>query len=217
MRIVEISGMIDNDMWDYGEPFPPAKIEEIARVEKDGFSAHKFLLSTLSGTYLETGAHLFSGIRTVDELKPEELVREAVVIKTPKSGTETITVEDLERAGAKLKKWDTLLVYTGWYKMWNKKEFVEKSPYFTHEAMDWIIDKKIKFLGGDFPCFDNHLHPVEGKDLPLLKKFYKKSGRIILAPIINGDKIRKKRVKLFVFPLRIKGASAVPSRAIVIE
>lgn len=216
MRIIDISGMIEDRMWDYGKPFPKVKIEEIASIEKDGYSAHKFLLSILSGTYLETGAHLFNSVKTVDKLKPEELIREAAVMKIPKKGTEAITAEELKKTGTKVKNGGTILIYTGWYKMWDKKEFVEKSPYFSHTAMDWIIEKKIKFLCGDFPCFDNHLHPVEGKELPLLKKFYK-SGGMILSPVINGDKIRKKRVKLFAFPLKIKDLAAVPCRAIVIE
>ena len=104
MRMIDISGMIENGMWDYGEPFPKVRIENVASIEKDGYSAHKFLLSILSGTYLETGAHLLKGVRTVDRLKPEEFIREAIVMRISKRATETITADELKKTAALIRK-----------------------------------------------------------------------------------------------------------------
>lgn len=217
MKIIEISGIIENGMWDYGEPFPPTKIEEIAKIEKDGFWAHKFTFSILTGTYLETGAHLLPGVRTVDEVKIEEMIREAVVIKVPtKNEGEHVTREDLEKNSPFIKENDAVLISTGWDRMWNKENFVKGSPHFTSEAMDWLISKKITLLGGDMPCYDDPKDPEDSKNLPLLRRYYK-TGGLILAPLINLGKVNARRVKLMVFPLPVKGVCAAPCRAIIEE
>ena len=217
MKIIEISGVIENGMWDYGAPFPKASIEEIARIERDGFCAHKFTLSILSGTYLETGAHLLSGVRMLDEVRIEEMFREALVIKIPiKNEGEHVTVEDLEKSGPFIRESDALLVYTGWDRMWNKKIFVKGSPHFTAEAMDWLISKKITLLGGDMPCYDDPRDPEDAKNLPLLRRYYA-TGGLVLAPVVNLGKVSTSRVKLMVFPLPVKGVCAAPCRAIIEE
>ena len=217
MKIIEISGRIENGMWDYGEPFPKASIEEIAKIEKDGFCAHKFTFSILTGTYLETGAHLLPGVRMLDEVKIEEMVREAVVIKVPmKNEGEHVTREDLEENSPLIKENDALLVCTGWDRMWNKENFVKGSPHFTSEAMDWLISKKITLLGGDVPCYDDPKDPEDSKNLPLLRRYYE-TGGLILAPVVNLGKVTASRVKLMVFPLPVKGVCAAPCRAILEE
>jgi kynurenine formamidase len=221
MKMVEISGLIENGMWNYGdelneEIFSGPKIIEMANVKKDGFSAHRFEMSILTGTYFETGAHILPDAKTVDEVPVEELFLDCAIIKLKEKGaSEHIKVEELENSPVEIKEGDCLIIYTGWYKMWNKKGFVINSPHFEYDAMDWIISKRIKILAGDIPCYDDIKDPNDSKNLPNLRKLYL-SGAMCLAPVINGDKLENGRGKIIIMPLKIKGLSASPCRAVVL-
>lgn len=219
MKIIEISGFLENGIWSYGLPFPEVEIKPIATIDQDGVSAHSITLTTNSGTYLETSAHLFKGEETIDQVPSEKLITEAVVIKlAEKKAREHITVEELEKSQVNVKEGDALLIHTGWDSMWNKEGFVEGSPHFTRESIEWILEKKISILGADLPCYDDPQRESLTRGLSLLGEVFK-NKILILAPVVNLGQVSKKRVKLIALPLRVKGKnlSAAPCRALVIE
>ena len=220
MKIVEISGLIEEGMWNYGdelgEPiFAGPRITELASVEKNGFSAHRIEFSILTGTYLETGAHLLENVKTIDCVDPKDLFLPASIIKLDKPPRSHITKHELIRSGVKVKKGDCLIIFTGWYRMWNRKNFVLDCPHFDSDCMDWIVSKKVKILASDTPCYDDIQDPVDSKTLPQLRKLYL-NGAMALAPVVNGDKIRQGRAKIIILPLKVKSLSASPARAVVI-
>jgi len=221
MKLIEISGLIEEGMWNYGEElnedvFAGPKIKELANVKKDGFSAHRIEFSVLTGTYLETGAHILPDFITVDQVPLEELFLDCSIIKLKdKLPSEHIKVEELENSEVEVKKGDCLVIYTGWDKMWNKKGFVINSPHFEYKAMDWIINKEVKVLAADLPCYDDIKDPDDSKNLPNLRNLYL-SGAMCLAPIVNGDKVENGRAKIIIMPIKIKGICAAPSRAVII-
>ena len=104
MKLIEISGLIEEGMWNYGEElnedvFSGPKIKELANVKKDGFSAHRIEFSVLTGTYLETGAHILPDFITVDQVPLEELFLDCSIIKLKdKLPSEHIKVEELENS-----------------------------------------------------------------------------------------------------------------------
>lgn len=219
MKIIEISGFLENGIWSYGLPFPEVEIKPIDTIDQDGVSAHSITLTTNSGTYLETSAHLFKGEETIDQVPSEKLITEAVVIKlAEKKAREHITVEELEKSQVNVKEGDALLIHTGWDSMWNKEGFVEGSPHFTRESIEWILEKKISILGADLPCYDDPQRESLTRGLSLLGEVFK-NKILILAPVVNLGQVSKKRVKLIALPLRVKGKnlSAAPCRALVIE
>lgn len=212
MKIIDISGALENEMWSYDPPIPKVCIEQVASIDKIGWEAHQISFATISGTYLEASAHLLRGGRTIDQLKPEELIKEAVVIRVPeKKPLEHITVEDLKSNKVKINKGDALLIYTGWDKMWNKENFVKESPHFTKKSMNWIIERGISILGLDIPCSED---PQNREDL---NSALFKSGALLLAPVVNLAQISRSRLKLIALPLKIKGVSGSPCRALVLE
>jgi kynurenine formamidase len=79
------------------------------------------------------------------------------------------------------------------------------------DAMRWTVAHGISILGGDIPCFDN---PRKGTGV---NGVLFESGALILAPLVNLGAVTKRRVRLMVFPLKIKGVCGSPCRAIVEE
>ncbi len=224
MRLTEISGVIEEGMWNYGdvlsgkvrEILAGPKVRKMASVEKDGFSAHRIDISILTATYLETPAHLISGSYTVDEVPLDDLFLEATILKITKGPREHIELENLEEKKREIKEASALIIFTGWFERWNKENFVLDSPHFSPEAMDYIVEKKIKILAGDLPCYDDPRDPEDSKNLPQLNKLYQ-HDILALAPIVNGDEVEEGHARLVVLPMKVKGLCATPARAVIIK
>jgi len=77
--------------------------------------------------------------------------------------------------------------------------------------MEWLLDKKPSIIGGDIPCFDDPQNS-EG----LVNMLFER-GSLILAPLVNLDKITKSQVKLIALPTKIEKICACPCRAIIVE
>lgn len=219
MRIIDVTGTIENGMWEYGPPYPKVEIEQVASID-DGatiaeysVNAHRISFSSSSATYVQTAAEMIKGVPSIDEIPVENFIREAVLIRFPdkKGPLQHITVEELEGFKAKIKPGDAVIVHTGWEEKWNKENFVTESPHFTVEAMDWILDKGISILAGDMTVYDDFQEPTG-----LLKKLFQK-GVLVVAPLVNLFQIKKDRVKLIALPLKVRGVSGCPCRVVIIE
>lgn len=215
-EIIDLTGEIKNEMWRYPPPFIAP---EIMRIEGEirwkkpwKYYGEEIHISTLTGTYLETAAHLFPEELTVDEIPVGELIREALIVKIPKTRKEPITLDEMKGALAEkkedVKERESVLIATGWDRHWNEEMFVEQSPYLQSQLVDWLLERDISLLGGDIPCFDNVRDPQE-----VLPRIFSK-GIVIVAPLVNLIYIPVTRVKLYVFPLKLKGACASPCRVI---
>jgi len=209
MRVVDVTGLTENGMWNYGGSLPPVVIRRLAGKDETNYS---FALSSLSGTYLETAAHRLPRAPSLDDIPPRKLIMPAAIIQlAEKKPREHITLHELKKYGACIRKGDALIVVTGWDRMWNKTGFVMGSPHFTSEAMDWILAKNPFLLGGDIPCYDDP-SASEG----LVTRLFKRK-LLILAPLINLRRVRSKRATLIVLPPRIKDTCAFPCRALIVE
>jgi kynurenine formamidase len=84
MRVLDLSLPLDSttpvfkDRGGYQDPNFQA--ERWAVYSDQGFSVHRVELGTHTGTHLDAPAHFHPGGRTVDQLLPEDLVGQAVVI-----------------------------------------------------------------------------------------------------------------------------------------
>jgi kynurenine formamidase len=213
MKVIDLSGIIESGMWWFGPPVPRVEFEEISSLERDGCISQKITFSTITGTYLETAAHMIKGARTIDEVKPEELICQATVVTVPqKSNRERITKEELLPMEKTFKAGEALLIATGWDRNWNKSDFVKESPYFSKNAMDYLLSKRISILGSDIVSFDD----PHASHMDFVEKFFRKDS-LILSPLINLGQIKQKKIKLIAFPLKLKGLSASPCRAVGIE
>jgi arylformamidase len=210
MSWIDITGTIQEGMWSYGPHLPEVKIKKIEAIEDGKHDTYSYNFTSLTATYLETAAHYYKGERSIDQLKPEDFILDAIIMKLkPKGFQEPIMVDELEPYTQKVKPNDALLISTGWEEHWNKPEYVTDSPYFSPEAMQWVVDRKISLLGADLSCFDNKKNSVRVNSILF------KPGTLLLAPLVNLKAVPKERVKLYAFPLKIVGVCATPCRAIV--
>jgi len=218
--VIDITGDIYDGMWDYEPPFPNIKIKplpEVPWVENRVYCEIFDGLHSQTGTYLETPAHFYgdSSYPLIDV--PIEKIHnvDAVILKlfgfAPGNGRQPITREALERCpGAEaIRPGDSILVSCGWGKYWREDFYLSNAPYFTLEAMRWLIEKKPNILGSDTPRWEN-LDDLQG----FFPEFYA-ADILMLAPCVNLEKAEKTRMKLSALPLKAERTSCAPCRAVL--
>ena len=229
MKVIDVTGIICDGMWSFGSLFPQPKL-----VEQSGFCPGfgDYCYTEIRGmhgqvgTYVETPAHFygFEDPRSffVDDIPLEKLTNvPCVVLKVPKDVSDpnvhhAITLDELLACdNAKcIQPGDAICVCTGWDAHWMDDEhFFSNSPYFTNDAMQWIISQKPSILATDTPAWENLTGETQEGFFP---DFYA-ANILMLAPLCNLDKVTQPRVKLTALPLNIKGVAASPVRAVIVE
>ena len=213
-RIVDITGPIYDGMWSYGLPYEPFSIEEVAPVDWVAYPTYSqnISMNVQTGTYLETGAHMFQEMRTIDMLRPEDLILDAFVLGlTPKGPRAGIVIDEIRPLTDGINPRSAILVCTGWGRNWEHPRFLDDSPYFTAAAMDHLLSLKPALIGADLPRWDN-LDDPQG----FFGRFFRQDV-LLLAPLINLERFGRRSGKLIVLPLPIRGACASPARAVLID
>lgn len=225
MNVIDLTGVIREGMWNYEWPFPSFRmrpLDKVPWVRGDVYCEVFEGMHSQTGTYLETPAHFFGNDRSysVAEIPVSKLVDmpcKVLMLNESEFASagprKPIDAGMLERCpGSKLlAEGDAILVGTGWGKHWMDACYLEQSPYFTYDAMEWLIARKPFLLGSDFPRWDN-LPKSEG----FFADFYE-ADILMLAPCVNLEQVKRPDVRLTALPLHIPGTSAVPCRAVIME
>ena len=218
MRRIEISGTLKHHMWSVGgNPFPMVEVTELPTLAALPYRVYAQALFTpmQASTYLETAAHLHPDRMKIEELPLDRLFTDAVVVKVPLGAGERITsqilIQALQSLDVCVRRGDSLLIGTGWDKKWDEPDYFENAPYFTAEAIDWILAQGVGILGADTPQWDSKKDP-QG----FFPRFFE-SDTLLLAPLVNLFEVSQPRVKLITLPLKVAGVCAAPCRAIVLE
>jgi arylformamidase len=224
-KVIDITGTMQDGMWNYEPPFPEFKVSPLPEVPwvKGNVSCEIFEgMHSQTGTYLETPAHFYGNNNSymLIDVPVEKIVNiDCVVLNLnpeilkDRQNRVSIQVDDLEACPNSkcIKEGDALLVGCAWGDHWMDSNYLSDSPYFTYDAMMWLINKKPFILGSDFARWEN-LEKAEG----FFPKFYA-ANILMLAPCVNLEKITEPRVKLTVLPLKIPGTCCTPCRAIIVE
>lgn len=213
----------------HGKPLygRPAEVQEfIAYTAR----MHFIQSQTHMGTHLESPYKYFENGLDVASLPVESFIGEAVVCNfSAKKNGEAITVEDFRSAG--VKRGDILLMWArtcheelhkrGVIKPGEKVDNVslsndelQKWPYITTEAMDWLIKTKIKMLAMENILLSSYGIPY-GKGYGDWKLC--KAGIPIVDCVVGLDQITKPRVIFMALPVKMRRVTAAWCRAIALE
>jgi kynurenine formamidase len=224
-RILDLSGPLYPGMWDYrglaGIPdtLPAFGCERIAAVETDGFEAFDYRLSSITGSYIETGGHMLPGMPTLAELPADTFMRPAVICHAPRKGPEeVIRRAELEAHCPPVQPGDALLIECGWGARWERPEFVTGSPAFHVDCLPWFLSRPFAILGVDVPCIESaRSRPSEGDATGNMLTPIFGRGALLLAPLVNLDQAAAPRGRLIALPLNVRGVSGAPCRALWVE
>ena len=224
MKIVDLTGSIYTGMWYFGEPWkrftlnvryhelPSAGIKALIE-DFDGMNGH-------CGLHIETPA---TGIGyeqsyPLSDVPVERLAyANAYLYFIPhdelpvKDGKPYISPEALKKAEKEEVEPDSvILVGTGYGRNWDREDYLSKSWFFKREAMYYLIDKKPFMLGVDATDFENWANPEK-----FMPRFFG-SNILLMAPLINLEKLGRFRLRITALPLKIKGAAICPTRAVAL-
>ena len=222
MQVIDLTGQIKTGMWSYEAPFPNFTLRPLpevpwvkGRVYCEIFDG----MNSQTGTYLETPAHYFGNDNCylLADVPVEKLVdipcRVLMLPQEAFSGPERtpITLSMLLAAaeGNAPQPGEAILVGTGWGQYWDEPDYLTRSPYFSREAMDWLIAQKPFLLGSDLPRWESLEHP-QG----LFDPFYR-ADILMLAPCVNLEQAGNGFYRLTALPLHIPGTSCAPCRAVL--
>jgi len=229
MNLIDISGPIYEGMWTYGNPIPSFKLVEIKKPDwVEGFNPKTQAFEgfcMLTGTYIDGPAHAYGIEKTyaMHEVPLEKIFSvNAYILKfsleklSKENNRPYITAENIKEAEKdpgkeKIPKGSIILVGTGWGAYWNKPNFLKDAWFFRKDALEYLVSKKPFIIGGDTPYFDNIDNEQGNWNL-----IYG-NGIMVLAPLINLEKISKPKVKLYIAPLNVLNTTGLPVWAIVHE
>jgi len=214
MKITDVTGTISDGMWTYGPPYPDVVVEEIPQPDFIQYPTYswRFELGAQTGTYLETSLHMFPEGPELNDIPVEDVfMRDVAILRVPRPPDYRLMAEDLEACEVEINPGDAIIVATGWDEHWNQEDFVRSCPFFSYEAMRWILDKDPFLMGGDMPRFDSWDDP-QG----FFHEFFEQ-GLLLLAPLVNLGAVQADRAKLVALPVKIAETCASPCRALIIE
>ena len=224
MKIRDITGKISKGIWSYGFPFPDFDMRPLPQPE--WVQTHVWCdifegMNSQTGTYLETPAHLLGPEKSynLDAVDVARLVDVPATLLALDPGMHVpgrrakVTAEMLEAAlhGRAVEPGGALLLSCGWGERWFEPDYLDGSPFFSREAMEWIVDKRPFILGADLPRWEN-LEKPEG----IFPIFYA-ADILMLAPLVIPEDVREDGLSLTVLPLRVTDTCCAPCRAILKE
>jgi len=170
------------------------------------------------GTHVDGPEHLVLGGKRIDEYPLDAFVGQAWVLdmyhKVPKG---IITAADLDKAGGKkVGKGDIVLLRTGWNSHYTDPDFFSDSPYFDPKAADWCIQKGLKIVAIDF-LSDPIAKELQTEGPDIFKTKLLAAGILVMTNADNLDQIKKEKVTLYAFPLKLSPSEAGLTRAVVWE
>lgn len=215
MRVVDLSQEIRPEMRVF-PVYPSPKVLPWTKRETFGFQAELLFLATHTGTHIDAPYHFTTDGKKVDELSLERLIGDAVLLDVSKLGPlgqvdSKVLADALRESGSELKEGEIAIVMTGWSKLVEDESYLKGHPWLTKDAAEFLIERRVFALGIDTPSPD---HP-NSTDFPVHSLLLPR-GIVIIENLSNLDKVEAKRFRFVALPLKIKGATASPVRAVAI-
>lgn len=123
-----------------------------------------------------------------------------------------ISADDLDAAaaGADLRPGDVLLLYTATYdRHYGTPAYTSQYPGLDESGSAWLLERQVKIFGVDSPSPDNPIsrtYPVH--------MMCRAHGLTHYENLCNLDQLVGRRFTFFGFPLRIRGGTGSPVRAL---
>ena len=185
-------------------------------IGEDGYNLELVFMSSHTGTHVDAPYHFVpDGIR-IDEVPVGRLVVEdAVLVRLPKGRNRPITkaeITSFERANGAIPDGSSVVFDTGWQKNLRKAGFFTENPGLSVPAARYLASKCINLVGIDSPSIDVGRDRSFGAHRALLG-----SGALAVENLANLGRIPAgRRFGLAVLPLKLKGATGSPARAVAL-
>lgn len=217
--IIDLSQDIETGMQLFPLHSPTHVVPWMPR-EQYGWATNALFLNEHAGTHLDAPFHFMADGQTIDHVALERLTGPAVALdfstRWPKG---TITAADLEEAMAVVTphvgREDAVLLRTGAEDHLGEPAYLDAYPGLSADGAELLVARGVRLVGTDAASID---HP-EASDFPAHHRLLP-GGTFVVENLTNlGELLRLTRglrFTLHTFPLRIKGGTGSPIRAVAI-
>jgi len=194
------------------------KMEELTNRK---FTTSQLYLTSHCFTHIDAFRHTIPGGQPIDTMPIDRFMGEGYVADLSfKEKNEEITADDLKKFEKKIRSDEILILSTQWDSKvdFNSKDFWEDSPYLSYDSAEWIVSKKLKAVGYDFPQdFEirgrNNPFPNNKLAWPLHELL--PSHKIYQIEYLKIPKeVMSHRVRIIALPLKLKDIDGSPARVI---
>jgi len=213
-KIIDLSLDLKDGMITYpSTSHIPFETSIVGRIEIEGRETRKFTMGSHCGTHIDAPKHFIKGSKSVTDFDVNDMIGDALLIDLgvlpPKS---IVTLNHIKSQFEKNKNIKRVLFRSNWSRFWGTSQFYNDWPYFEEEVALFLIAKKVKLVGLDFPSPDSQFFGNECSiDSPNHKLFF--NAEIILTEYLtNLDKLEKGWVFLIVSPLKLIDFDGAPAR-----
>jgi kynurenine formamidase len=225
-RLIDLSQEIYQGMQVYPGHLKTVVWEHVSHAEtaknfEGGFSFQSMglMMNDHGPTHVDAISHLDPSDQapSIDEMDLETFYGPATCVdlsfKEPHSYISADEIEAAVRqASVEVNAGDTLLLYTGTYdRVYGMEEYTREYPGLDESASEWLREKGVKAFGVDSPSPDN---PIS-KTYPV-HMMCRATGITHYENLANLDKLVGKRFTFAGFPLKVRGGTGSPIRAVAI-
>jgi arylformamidase len=210
MHVIDLSLEINADLQVFpGSPQP--LFMKWTKYEVHSYDSEIMMMSTHTGTHMDAPSHFVVNTASIDMIGVDRLVSPALLLHLPKGANELITLDDLRDIN-EIDRGISIVFRTGWQKMIADKDYMISNPGLSESAAAFLAEKKINAVGIDGPSIDIGSDEHFSTHKMLLAK-----GILIVENLCNLESLEHKDTfTLLINPLKLKGASGSPVRALAI-
>ena len=215
MKIIDLSLTVDNDCMTCGTPWhEKVRIESLGKIEEVGRNTSRFVLGSHSATHMDAPRHFIGEKHGIDGLDLNICMGDITCIDMRKKVTgNVIGINDL--TGISVTK--RMLFAFGWYKKWKTSEYYRGFPYFSANAVQYLLERGMELIALDTPSPDDGSSIQEVDDSPNHKMMLARDV-VIVEYLTNTDAINfSKKHEIIALPLKIEGADGSPARVVLRE
>ncbi|MFQ5940286.1 MAG: cyclase family protein [Nitrososphaerales archaeon] len=212
MKVIDLTQTIHYNMQTF-ESYPKPLTIPWAKKDIHGYEAELIFMSTHTGTHMDAPYHFIQKGRRINEIPIETFVTDAFLLRLNKRAKEYIrkdTILSFERK-ARIGEGNAVIFSTGWEEHAKRSDYLTGNPGLSKDAAEYLAAKKVSIVGIDSANIDHpYADDFVGHNVLLSR------GVIIVENLCNLKKIKQRRFKLVVLPLKIEGATGSPVRAIAL-
>ena len=211
MKLLDLTLTVSENIPTFPGSPQPSFVQD-KNIKNDGYYSELLFLSSHTGTHLDAPYHFLENGAKIHEISLKRLVSNAILVKSRKKGDQLITKTDIhkfEKKHGKIPSGSTVIFWTGWQKMIKNSSYFIRNPGLSVAAAKYLVSKKINLVGTDSPSIDL------GKDKRFpVHHIFSKNNILIVENLANLEKIKSSKFHFVVLPLKLKGATGSPVRAV---
>ena len=211
MKLLDLTLTVSENIPTFPGSPQPSFVQD-KNIKNDGYNSELLFLSSHTGTHLDAPYHFQEKGEKIQEISLKRLVSSAILVKSRKKGDQPITKTDIqkfEKKHGKIPSGSAVIFWTGWQKMIKNNSYFIRNPGLSTAAAKYLVSKKVNLVGTDSPSIDL------GKDKRFpVHHIFSKNNVLIVENLTNLEKIRSSKFHFVVLPLKLKGATGSPVRAI---